>query len=134
MKKAWLIALLLLALPIHAEIVVIANSKAGLTALTPAQVEDIFMGRTSTFPNGKAAQAVDHALLRPDFYRRLVNRPIEQIDAYWARIVFTGRNVPPPQLPGDGAVLAAVRKSETAIGYLDKSTVPKDVRVLLVLP
>lgn len=130
-----LTVLILLASQAHAELVVIGNPKSEVNGLTPAQVEEIFMGRTQTYPNGKPAQAIDQTSgLRAMFYQRLVARPLQQIDAYWARIVFTGKDSPPPQLPDDDSVIAEVRKNPTALGYVGKRPTAREVRVLLVLP
>ena len=131
--KAWLLILTLMATQATAEVLVIGNSKTGLATLTSAQVEDIFMGRTRSFPNGRAASPLDQTGFCGDFYHCLVSRPLEQVDAYWARIVFTGKNTPPPSLANDQAVLDAVRRNEGAIGYISPTTPAKDVQVLLVL-
>lgn len=134
--KALLPALLLLsATPAPAEVAVIAHPKNNLEALTPRETQDIFLGRTRTFPNGRPALPIDQSSpLRAEFYPRLTGRPLEQVNAYWARIVFTGQDSPPPRLPDDAAVLRAVRENESAIGYIDPSHVDRSVRVLLLLP
>jgi ABC-type phosphate transport system substrate-binding protein len=128
-----LLALLLLISSARAEVAVIANSRSGLDALTAKQVQDIFLGRTRTFPDGRYALPVDQSPLRAEFYQKLTSRPVEQINAYWARIMFTGQASPPLQLPDDAAVLKTIRENEGAIGYVDKSRLDKTVRVLLLL-
>jgi ABC-type phosphate transport system substrate-binding protein len=130
-----LLALLLfLALSAHAEVAVIANPKNALAALTRQEVQDIFMGRTRTFPSGKFALPIDQSSpLRAEFYQLLTGRPVEQINAYWARIMFTGQASPPLQVPDDSAVLKTVQENEGAIGYVDKAQADKTVHVLLLL-
>lgn len=126
--------LLLLTSSARAEVAVIANPKNILDAPTRQQVQDIFLGRTRTFPNGKFALPIDQTSpLRAEFYRLLTGRPIEQINAYWARIIFTGQASPPLRVPDDSAVLKIVRENEDAIGYVDKAHVDKTVHVLLLL-
>lgn len=130
-----LFALLFAAASVQAEVAVIVHPKNALDALTPQQVQDIFLGRARTFPNDRYALPIDQAsTLRTDFYRRLTQRSIEQINAYWARIVFTGQASPPLQVPDDAAVLKTVRENEGAIGYIDREHVDASVRVVLVLP
>ena len=135
MKK--LLLSLILAFPIpsaQAELVVITHITNNLNNLTAKQVQDIFMGRTRLFPNGKFALPIDQSSpLRAEFYQKLTARPVEQINAYWARIMFTGQASPPQQLPDDKAVLQTVRENEGAIGYIDKTRVDNTVRVLLLL-
>lgn len=92
------------------------------------------MGRVRTFPNGKFALPMDQSsFLRAEFYEKLTGRPVEQINAYWARIMFTGQASPPQQLPSDDAVIQTVRENEGAIGYINKTSADKTVRVLLQL-
>ncbi|ASF48807.1 hypothetical protein CEK71_16605 [Methylovulum psychrotolerans] len=118
----------------QAELVVITHISNNLNNLTAKQVQDIFMGRTRLFPNGKFALPIDQSSpLRAEFYQKLTARPVEQINAYWARIMFTGQASPPQQLPDDKAVLQTVRENEGAIGYIDKTHVDNTVHILLPL-
>ncbi len=118
----------------QAEIVVIGNL-GGIESLSFTQVENIFMGRTRSLPNGQVAAPIDQATLRAEFYERLTSRPLEQIDAYWARITFTGQASKPDILPNDNKVLAKVgcKCNESAIGYIDRKSLNNTVRVLLIL-
>ncbi|MDO9104031.1 MAG: hypothetical protein Q7U57_03615 [Methylovulum sp.] len=108
--------------------------KNNIDTLSTQQVQDIFMGRTRVFPNGKFCLPIDQSSpLRAEFYQKLTARPVEQINAYWARIMFSGQASPPQQLPDDHAVLQTVRENEGAIGYIDKIHVDNSVRVMLLL-
>lgn len=117
----------------QAEIVVIGNVKNNLESLNSIQVEDIFMGRTSSLPNGRIAQPIDQSALRDEFYQKLTARPIEQINAYWTRIAVTRLASLPTLLTDDAAVLVAVNKNKDAIGYIDRKNINNRVRVLLIL-
>jgi hypothetical protein len=117
----------------QAEIVVIGNLKNNLQSLNSIQVEDIFMGRTRSLPNGRVALPIDQLTLRTEFYQKLASRPIEQINAYWARILFTGQASPPMILPNDNAVLTIVNENKDAIGYINRKNLDNSVRVLLIL-
>lgn len=133
--RRFLALLYLLMSTAHADVAVIVHPNNKLESLAPQQVQDIFLGRTRTFPNGKFALPIDQSSeLRADFYRMLTSRPIAQINAYWARIIFTGQASPPLQLPDDTAVLQTVRENEGAIGYVNQSSVDESVRVVLELP
>lgn len=128
------LALLISNLTVQAEeVVVIGNSKNDAKLLAPNEVQDIYMGRKRSFPNGKMALPLDHASLRPAFYEKLANRPIEQINAYWARIMFSGQASPPMILPDDEAVIKAVTENEGAIGYIMKTSLKEHLQVLLIL-
>ena len=92
------------------------------------------MGRTRVLPNGNFALPLDFQDLREPFYTQLTDRPLAQINAYWARLMFTGQASPPMQLPDEAAVLKTVEDNKGAIAYVDSKTVnPKRVRILLHL-
>jgi len=133
--KTFLIALLLACVPaVRAEILVIGHVKNNIENLTAKQVQDIYLGRGRVLPNGKFALPLDQpSPLRTEFYEKLTGRPVEQINAYWARIMFTGQASPPQQLPSDEVVMQTVRENEGAIGYINKTSVDKTVRILLEL-
>ncbi|AEF99727.1 hypothetical protein [Methylomonas methanica] len=133
--KTFLIALLFACVPaVRAEMLVIGHVKNGIESLTAKQVQDIYLGRSRMLPNGKFALPIDQpSPLRAEFYEKLTGRPVEQINAYWARIMFTGQASPPQQLPSDDAVIQTVRQNEGAIGYINKSSVDETVRILLKL-
>jgi ABC-type phosphate transport system substrate-binding protein len=128
------LACLLLALPVRADVAVIINPKNPLAALSRREVQDIFLGRTRAFPDGRSAQPIDQTSpLRGVFYQLLTARPIEQIDAYWARLLFTGQASPPKRVADGDAMLKTVRENEGAIGYIESSQADTSVRLLLVL-
>ena len=134
--KNFIISLLLLLLSTHtvAEIVVIGNIKNSQQELTALQVQDIYMGRTRAFPDGKIAYPFDQKNLRGEFYLKLTQRPVAQINAYWARLMFSGQTSPPTKLPDDQSIIKIVQQHESAIGYINKENVDEQtMRILLVL-
>jgi hypothetical protein len=126
--------LILFATTTQAEIVVIGNLE-GIESLSFTQVENIFMGRMRSLTNGQVAEPIDQSDLRAEFYEKLTSKPIEQIDAYWARITFTGQSSKPDILPNDNKVLARVggKDKGNAIGYIDRKSLNNTVRILLIL-
>lgn len=108
----------------QAEIVVITNPQSNITALTREQVVDIYMGRSSTFPNGRPAIAFDlkgDQPVRTAFYQQLVGKPVAQINAYWARLLFTGSATPPLALKDSATMLHMVQENRDAIGFVDSA-------------
>ncbi len=135
MKKIILAFLLpLFSISLQAEeLAIIGNRKNHAKTLLPNQVQDIYMGRKHAFPDGKIALPIDQASLRSDFYEKLTTKPIAQINAYWARIMFSGQSSPPMILPDDSSVIKAITENEGAIGYINKANINKHVHVLLIL-
>lgn len=120
-----------------AEIVVVVDARAGFDRLTQDEVINIFLGRHRKLPTGIAAAPVDLAAnsgLRAEFYRKLVDKDISEINAYWARLYFSGKVSPPPPLASTAEVLAHVAGTPGGIGYLDRSQVDARVKIVLTLP
>jgi ABC-type phosphate transport system substrate-binding protein len=132
-----LLLLIWMAEPAAAGILVIVHRDNPVSQLQREQVVDIFMGRRMTFPQGGDVvlpldQAPDSAV-RSTFYRALVGKSVAQVNAYWARLLFTGRATPPRVLPTPAAILKAVRENPDAIGYIESDHVPTDVKAVFSL-
>lgn len=118
----------------HADVVVIVSAKSPITRLTAEQTARIFLGKTNSFPDDGDAVPVDQAegsAIRDEFYSKVVHKNSSQLAAYWAKVIFTGDGRPPGKLESNVAVRKAVAKNPKIIGYIDKSTVDKSVRVIL---
>jgi ABC-type phosphate transport system substrate-binding protein len=122
--------------PALAETVVIVNPGNPVASLSRDQVVDIYMGRQLSFPNGNTALPIDlppDSALRSGFYQGLVGKSIAQINAYWARLLFTGRASPPRILGGLPAVLKSVRENRDAIAYVGSENLDGRVKVVFRL-
>ncbi len=77
----------------RADLVVVVNARSNVDALTRDQVTNIFLGRYRLLPSGMTAMPIDQPAGQTEkarFYRLLVNKDLSEIDAYWARLVFSG--------------------------------------------
>jgi len=119
---------------VRAEIVVITHIDNSIPDMTKTEIQSIFMGRKRTFSNGLKAMPFDLLDMREQFYPLLTSRSIQQIDAYWARIIFSGQGMPPIELPSAQLVLSMVQSNQAAIAYIDRHSIGESrVRVLLSL-
>lgn len=104
------------------EVLVVVNQTNQAMEFSRNQVIDFFMGRQQNFHSGKAVFTIDLAQdspTRAHFYQQLVGKSVPQVNAYWARLLFTGNATPPKMLPSPAAVLSAVKENADAIGYVD---------------
>lgn len=136
MRNQIIILFVLLLLPAKgmADIVVIVNSANQVTELSQRQVIDLYMGRTSYFPNGGKLQRYDqpsNSTVRADFYYRITRKSVAAINAFWARLIFTGRASPPRVVADDIEMLEIVEKNPEAIGYIAKEYLNDRVTVVL---
>ena len=110
------------------EIVVIVNPAAA--PISKEQLADLYLARSSALiPIDQAAGSAIYV----EFYKQATGRDAAQVKAIWSRILFTGRGVPPKQLPDSQAVKKAVAANPKAVGYIEKSAVDASVKVALPL-
>lgn len=117
-----------------AELVVIGNKDMDTEELTRKEVIDIYMGRNSVFPNGKIAMPLDQSVdsdARSQFYAKLVGKNINEINAYWARLLFSGRARPPRVIKREEEIVNTVTENNSVIGYVDSSYLTDDVKVII---
>lgn len=132
--RALLPALLLATGPVRADepIVVVVAANAGVEQLTQAEVTNIFLGRFKKLPSGARAQPVDVLSLKEQFYARLVGRSLAEINAYWARLTFSGQTTPPRQETLVRA-LDLVATTPGAITYVERRLVDRRLKVVFEL-
>ena len=120
-----------------AQLAVIVNPQSGVEQLSKAQVVNIFLGSHREFPSGVAAKPIDLGATAPEkaqFYRALVNRDLDQMAAYWSRLIFSGSTVPPAQANSWQDVLQLVANNRAAIGYVDLKYVdPARVKIVFTV-
>lgn len=117
-------------------LVVIVNPGSGVDALSRDDAVNIFMGRYRKLPSGIAALPIDIGGSNPrrkQFYTLLLNCDLADIDAYWARLVFSGQTSPPQQVADDKTAVRLVAGNRNAIAYVDGDAVDGRVKVVLEL-
>ncbi|MEP6883925.1 MAG: phosphate ABC transporter substrate-binding protein [Gammaproteobacteria bacterium] len=120
-----------------AEVVVIVNPTNTTTSMTVDQVQEIYLGKTTTLPAGGYASAVDLANGSPTrdaFYQKATGKSSAQVKAVWTRLLFSGRNTPPKALGTSAEVKKFVASNPNGIGYIEKSAADSSVKVVLTLP
>lgn len=117
-----ILQILLISAQAQADIVVVVNPNSKLTELTQQQIIDIYMGRTQTLADGSKLVPYDQPMdsaIRVAFYQSLTGKSLASINAYWARLLFTGRASPPRQLSDNMRLVDVIEKDLNAIGYMD---------------
>jgi len=117
------------------ELAVIVNQHSGVEQLTKAEVINLFLGRQKKLPSGASALTVDLAgsnAEKQQFYARLVNKQLTEINSYWARLFFSGQESPPRQVKTTEEMLEIVKDNKGAIGYVKLTEAEADSRVRVV--
>lgn len=136
LRQALATALLLAAGSAAAQVAVIVNPKSPLASMTDEQVAAIFLGKTQTLPSGGTAVLADlpeSSPAREQFYSKAAGKNAAQVKAVWSRLAFSGKAVPPKELPSAADVKKFVASNPDAIGYIEKSAVDASVKAVLTL-
>ena len=94
------------------------------TGLSRDFLIDAFLKRTTRWNDGEMIRPVDQ---RPDSFARrrfsdsILQRSVAAVKSYWQQRIFSGRELPPPELDSDEAVVAYVMKHRGAVGYVSGS-------------
>jgi ABC-type phosphate transport system substrate-binding protein len=117
------------------EFLVIVNVLNSSSEASRELVAEAFLKKTTRWRNGESIRPVD---LPPDsptrraFSGAVLKRSVAAVRSYWQQRIFTGRDVPPPELANDEAVVRYVLKYPGAVGYVASNTKLGGVKVLIL--
>ena len=113
----------------------IANRAVKSDSLTKQQVSDLFLRKTTKWADGTAVAAVDQAdssAVREAFSKEIHGKSTSAVKSYWNKQIFSGRDLPPLEKKTDAEVVAYVRATAGAIGYVAENAETEGVRVVTV--
>ena len=121
----------LLAMPAHAELVVIVNAQNPATKMYLSQVTQFYLGGSNLF---LPVEQPENSAARADFYKKVLEKEPAQVQAIWSKLLFTGKAKPPKEFKNSAEVKKYVSENANAIGYVEKSVVDDSVKVVAVVP
>jgi ABC-type phosphate transport system substrate-binding protein len=119
----------------HADIAVIVHPQ-NPHALTKQDVARIFLGKQKSYSDGSRVIPLDMPTSSPlydNFARAVLRRHSQQVRAYWAQQLFTGKGTPPRTLGNAAAIKSMVAANPACIGYIDSADADASVRILFEL-
>ncbi|HYU33281.1 MAG TPA: phosphate ABC transporter substrate-binding protein [Thermoanaerobaculia bacterium] len=137
---ALLIHLMVLGQPSSAEqgFVVIVNLSNPLSAVPREELSRIFLKKSTKWEDGSRTEPVDLAEsspVRARFSQSVHGRDTTAIKAFWQKMIFSGRDVPPAELASTAEVIAFVAARRGAVGYVSEGTsVGERVKVIQIVP
>jgi len=106
------------------DVIVVANSNVTLSA---DDVKDVFIGEKQIV-GGTKLTPMDNASIQADFLARAIKVDAAKYASIWAKRAFR-EGINPPAVRGtDAEVIAAVKSTPGAIGYVSKA--PDGVKVI----
>ena len=114
---------------------VVAHPDTPVASLSALDLSKIFLRQQRVLPGGAVAQPVElpsDSPVRAAFSMAVHGRPVANIERYWQGQIFAGGPTPPPRRPSDAEVLAFVRATPGAIGYVKTATNAAGVKVITI--
>ncbi len=115
--------------------VVIVNPSNNIGSVERDFLADAFLKKITAWPNGEVIHPVDlpgNSRVRHAFSEEILHRSISEVKGYWQQRIFSGRDVPPPELDDDAAVIAYVLKNNGAVGYVSAGAALNGARIVSV--
>jgi ABC-type phosphate transport system substrate-binding protein len=133
-KLFFLCALLFSSSYSFAELAVIVHPGNSLQAISKDELKRIYLGKSKEFPNGLLIAALDQdkeSEEKKEFYKKVVGKSLSQVSAYWSRLIFTGKGVPPRVLLNDEEVKKWVASHPESIAYINAESADDSIKVIL---
>ena len=100
---------------------VIVHPEVTPTNLETRFVADVFLKKITRWDGGKAIHPVDlpgSSVTRQLFSEQVIKRSVTAVRNYWQQRIFSGRDVPPPEVDSEKSVIKFVSTHAGAIGYV----------------
>jgi ABC-type phosphate transport system substrate-binding protein len=139
MKKHWQIfflaaAAMLFAVPMKAQVVVIANPSVKADSVSKSELKDVFTGESSSLKEGGHVVPVfqKEGATNTEFLSSYLGESPAAILICWRGLVMSGRASMPKSLDSDAAVVEYVAHTPGTIGYISKAAAHEGVKELAV--
>lgn len=137
MKKGLLASFLIAASVLFSEIatagpVVVVSADSEIGALSQGQVRQLFNGQLRKV-SGVSVKPLDLPngdVTRNTFYQEVTGKTAEQMKSYWARMIFTGRGMPPREVSSEREMGILLGGDPAFVGYLEETRVPQGLKVI----
>lgn len=116
--------------------VIVVNEQNAVASLSRVLVSRYFLKKASHWNSGSVVMPVDlpaESPVRVAFSKHVLSKSVGSIKAYWQQQIFSGREVPPPEVSHESDALEFVRTNPAAIAYVSPdAALPRGVRALTV--
>ncbi len=100
---------------------IIVNPANPIASVDRRFILDVFLKRVTRWPHDELIRPADldaNSPARRRFSEQVLRRSVAAVKSYWQQLVFSGRDVPPPELDSDWQMVRYVLKYPGAIGYI----------------
>lgn len=114
--------------------VVIVNKSLEVYKISVKELQKVFLGTRTIWPDGKKVTVVvlEKGEVHESFLKEVVKKKPVQFSLIWKKQIFTGKALSYKVMKNDKEVLAFVRETPGAVGYISQSSLNDTVRKLHV--
>ena len=115
---------------------VIVHPSNPTSQLTRLKLGEMFLKKAPRWPDGHPVAAVEpssRAATRQRFTQEVFGKSTVAVSAYWQQMIFSGKGIPPPEKANDAEILAFVRDTPGAIGYVASGADLSGVKVMAIV-
>jgi ABC-type phosphate transport system substrate-binding protein len=105
--------------------VVIVNAANPVSSVPADQLASLFLKKVTQWKGGLPAAPVDlppDSAVRESFSHQIHHKGTAAVKAYWQQMIFSGREVPPPEKASAREVVAFVSANRGGVGYVPVGT------------
>lgn len=112
--------------------IVIGHPDLGLTSIKAETVKNVFLGKTTKLDNGVKVSfgILKEGPAHENFLGGVVGKTPSQFLSYWRKLAFSGKGTMPEEFESEDALVAYVKTTPGAIGYVSDSAATAGVAVL----
>ncbi|TSA40536.1 MAG: phosphate ABC transporter substrate-binding protein [Methylococcaceae bacterium] len=114
-------------------VVVVVSATSPVSKLDKEQVANLFLGKSSGYPDGSAAVPIEQTDATPaheEFHKSITEKSASQLKSYWSKMIFSGKGTAPKEVSSNAELLKLISSNPAMIGYVDKTAADKTVKVV----
>jgi ABC-type phosphate transport system substrate-binding protein len=115
-----------------ADVAIVVHPSNG-SIFDKSTIKKIFLGKKKSFSNGRVAILLSSPSISTateEFNKKVIGKSSNQVNAYWSKMIFTGKGTPPQEMPSIEDIILAIAANPDAIAYIDASAITEAVRVV----
>ncbi|NQT24971.1 hypothetical protein HQ585_06435 [candidate division KSB1 bacterium] len=115
-------------------VVVIANNSVSVSSINSATLKLIFLGKKNSWSDGSKIVPVTlkSGNTHEAFLGAYVQKSSSQFSSFWKQAIFTGEGTPPRSFKSAAELVAFVKNTSGAVGYVPAGTSTTGVKKLKV--
>ncbi len=133
MKILCLILSLIFSHSVMADIYIIVNERSDIDAISQKQIAALYLGRKRAMESNRVTILERPDKLRAVFFEQLIDMSLSQVNAYWAKLQFSGRVRLPEVIETEAELFSRLKGDVTVLGYSQQKPTEMGLKVILTI-